>query len=121
MDQKIDAAASPPVAYMLLEVYDAAANAFSLIGAIVIIYGGIRAAAETLGKEVLGRPFGYGEIRRDFTIKIVFGLDFLIAADILQTLVTPSQEEILFLGSIVIIRTILGYFLTKEATEFNLD
>jgi uncharacterized membrane protein len=109
------------MACMLLEVYDAAATAFSLVGAVIIIYGGIGAAVGALRKEVLRRPLRYGEIRREFTIKIVFGLDFLIAADILQTLVTPSQEEILFLGSIVIIRTILGYFLTKEATEFNLD
>ncbi|WP_298665660.1 DUF1622 domain-containing protein [uncultured Methanofollis sp.] len=106
---------------MLLEVYAAAAAVFSLIGAVIIIYGGVGAAVGTLRKEVLGRPLRYGEIRREFTIRIVFGLDFLIAADILLTLVTPSQEEILFLGSIVIIRTILGYFLTKEATEFNLD
>lgn len=106
---------------MLLEVYDAAAALFNFIGAVVIIYGGIRAASATLKKEVLGRPLRYGEIRRDFTIKIVFGLDFLIAADILQTLVAPSMEEILFLGSIVIIRTILGYFLTREAAEFTLD
>jgi uncharacterized membrane protein len=55
------------------------------------------------------------------TDKIVFGLEFLIAADILSTITTPTQEELINLGVIVVIRTILGYFLSKEAAEFSLQ
>jgi uncharacterized membrane protein len=51
----------------------------------------------------------------------VFGLEFLIAADILSTITTPTQEELINLGVIVVIRTILGYFLSKEAAEFSLQ
>lgn len=32
---------------------------------------------------------------------------------------TPAQENIIFLGAIVGIRTILGYFLSKEISEFD--
>jgi len=69
-------------------------------------------------KYEIGRSLdiGYNDIRRDFTNKIVFGLDFLVASDILKTIVAPSQQDILFLGATVTIRTVMGYFLTKEAS-----
>ena len=41
-------------------------------------------------------------------------LEFLIAADIIHTIVKPTLEELAILGSIVIIRTIISYFLGKE-------
>jgi uncharacterized membrane protein len=33
----------------------------------------------------------------------------------------PSQEELLLLGTVVVIRTVLGYFLSKEVSEYKLD
>ena len=58
----------------------------------MILYGGIIATIKTLNLEIRRMPvMGYHDIRRDFTHKIVFGLDFLIAGDILQTIITPSQ------------------------------
>jgi uncharacterized membrane protein len=96
------------------EIIRLTAEIFGIIGAAIIIYGGIRAAIGTLKLEVLKKPLRYGEIRREFTFKIVFGLEFFIAADVLKTLISPSQEEILLLGAVVGIRIVLGYFLTKE-------
>jgi uncharacterized membrane protein len=69
----------------------------------------------------LKRPLKYNDIRRHFTYKIVFGLEFVIAADILMTLIAPTQEELMLLGAVVGIRTILGYFLSKEAKEFQIE
>ncbi|MCL7412056.1 MAG: DUF1622 domain-containing protein [ANME-2 cluster archaeon] len=37
----------------------------------------------------------------------------------MRTIVAPSREEILFLGATVSIRTVMGYFLAKEAAEFD--
>jgi uncharacterized membrane protein len=65
--------------------------------------------------------YTYNQIRRDFTDKIVFGLEFLIAADILGTLLSPTQQDLINLAAVVVIRTILGYFLSKEAAEFDLQ
>ncbi|TAJ44010.1 DUF1622 domain-containing protein [Methanofollis fontis] len=106
---------------MLLEIYGVAAEIFSLAGAIVIIYGGLRAAVMTVQKEVLKKAIRYTHIRLDFTGKIVFGLEFFIAADILSTLIQPTQDELILLGSVVVIRTILGYFLSREAVDLTLD
>lgn len=105
---------------MFTEFIDLSSLIFAYIGAAMILYGGIIATIKTLNLEIRRMPIkGYHDIRRDFTHKIVFGLDFLIAGDILQTIITPSQEEIILLGAIVGIRTILGYFLGKEVNEFD--
>ena len=45
---------------------------------------------------------------------LVLGLEFLIAADILKTAVAPDWDDILQLGAIVGIRTVLNYFLDWE-------
>lgn len=105
---------------MFTEFIDLSSLIFAYIGAAMILYGGIIATIKTLNLEIRRMPvMGYHDIRRDFTHKIVFGLDFLIAGDILQTIIAPSQKEIILLGAIVGIRTILGYFLGKEVNEFD--
>jgi uncharacterized membrane protein len=90
---------------------------FGAVGAAIIIYGGLTATLRTLMLEILKRPLHYNDIRKDFTNKIIFGLDFFIAADVLKTLISPLLEEIILLGAVVGIRTILAYFLNKEAQE----
>lgn len=93
---------------------------FAYIGATIILYGGILTVIRTLQLELKRSiDISFHDIRRDFTHKIVFGLDFLVASDILKTIVAPSQQEILFLGATVSIRTVMGYFLAKEAAEFD--
>jgi len=94
---------------------------FGGVGAVLIIYGGIKATLNVLLVEIWKRPISYDLIRRDFTNKIVFGLEFFIAGDIIMTLIFPSQEELLLLAVVVIIRTVLGYFLEKETEEYSLS
>ncbi|MCM8761629.1 MAG: DUF1622 domain-containing protein, partial [Candidatus Omnitrophica bacterium] len=45
---------------------------------------------------------------------LVLGLEFFIAGDIVKTIITPTWESLGMLGAIVVIRTILSYFLTKD-------
>jgi uncharacterized membrane protein len=105
----------------ILDIIRAFALLFSFAGAALLIYGGVRAAVKVLLLEFRRRPYVYTQIRNEFTSKIVFGLEFFIAADILTTIIAPTQEELLNLAVAVIIRTILGYFLQREAKEFNLE
>ena len=104
---------------MMEYLIDISAMVFASIGAAIILYGGALAAINTLKFEIKRTSLDYHDIRRDFTHKIIFGLDFLIASDILKTIIAPTQDEIILLGAIVGIRTILGYFLGKEANEFD--
>ena len=45
---------------------------------------------------------------------LLLGLEFLIAADIIRTIIKPTLNELAVLGSIVVIRTILSFFLNRE-------
>lgn len=48
---------------------------------------------------------------------LLLGLDFLIGADILRTVVTPNWNDIGQLASIIAIRTILNFFLMRELEQ----
>lgn len=45
---------------------------------------------------------------------ILFALEILIGADIIESILDPSINHILSLAALVIIRTIISYFLNKE-------
>jgi uncharacterized membrane protein len=45
---------------------------------------------------------------------LLLGLEFLIAADIIDTLMKPSVQDLIILGAIVVIRTIISYSLNAE-------
>lgn len=48
---------------------------------------------------------------------ILLGLEMLIAADIIETIVEPGFEDILLLLGIVFIRTVIAFFLNREVAE----
>lgn len=52
---------------------------------------------------------------------ILLGLEVLISADIIVSILNPTSSDILRLAAIVIIRTVISYFLNKEmkASENN--
>jgi uncharacterized membrane protein len=106
---------------MFQEIVHGIAFFFGGAGALLIIYGGIRAILEILGREILSQQQSYDDIRIRFTGKIIFGLEFFIAADIINTLIAPGQQEILMLGAVVLIRVVLGYFLSREARDFRIE
>jgi uncharacterized membrane protein len=94
---------------------------FNLAGSLLIIYGGLRAIVEIVLCEVLKKPYSYQQMRKGLMDKIVFGLEFFIATDVLETTRHPTQEKLIILGTVVLIRTVLGYFLSKEVSEYQLD
>ena len=53
-------------------------------------------------------------IRHQIGAYLLLGLEFLIAADIIRTFVKPSLDELFILGGLVIIRTIISFFLHRE-------
>ncbi|KOP24815.1 hypothetical protein AMR41_19570 [Hapalosiphon sp. MRB220] len=48
---------------------------------------------------------------------LVLGLEFTVASDILRTAVAPTRQDILNLGAIVFLRTLLNYFLEREIQQ----
>ena len=56
-------------------------------------------------------------IRLNLGRMLALGLEFTIASDILRTAVAPTRQDILTLGSIVLLRTLLNFFLEREIRE----
>ncbi len=96
-----------------------------LIGVFVIVWGVAIGLKGFLAME-RHRSKGSDEcqdievLRRNLGSYLLLGLEFLIAADIVHTIVKPSIDEVIVLGAIVAIRTVLTYSLDKEVSEGNL-
>jgi uncharacterized membrane protein len=48
---------------------------------------------------------------------LALGLEFSVASDILRTAVAPTRQDIINLGAIVLLRTLLNYFLEREIRQ----
>lgn len=76
---------------------------------------GVLAAAVMFLLTLLGiKDYSNTELRLFLGRYLALGLEFQIGADILSTAVAPTFEDVLLLGAIVVIRTVLNYFLSKE-------
>lgn len=59
----------------------------------------------------------YVESRNHLGHSLSLSLEFLIGADILRTAISPTWQDIGMLASIVGIRTVLNFFLTRELKQ----
>lgn len=64
--------------------------------------------------ELLGRELHTQGL---FTARILIGLEFFVAADLLKTILEPTLQDLAVLGSLVTVGTIVSYFPGKEASE----
>ena len=48
---------------------------------------------------------------------LIVALEFQLAADIVGTIVSPTNEHLIQLGAVALIRTFLNYFLSRELNE----
>ncbi|PKL61232.1 MAG: hypothetical protein CVV31_12490 [Methanomicrobiales archaeon HGW-Methanomicrobiales-2] len=90
-------------------------------GALFIVYGAVIAMIELLARETRLRKQSYHDIRWVFTTRILIGLEFFVAADVLKTILEPTLQDLAILGSLVTIRTVVSYFLGKEVSELPED
>ncbi len=90
---------------------------FNILGALITVWGIIISLVEFLKKEFLRKEdcIKCNElIRIKLGSYLVLALEFFIASDIIKTIITPTWEGLGVLGAIVVIRTVLSYFLTKD-------
>lgn len=57
------------------------------------------------------------DLRHDLGYYLLLGLEFLIAADIVHTILTPTLQELAVLGAIVAIRTVISFSLNWELQQ----
>jgi uncharacterized membrane protein len=86
------------------------------VGAGIMVVGGLGAFAVFVSR-VLRRatPTPYETLRRDLGRCILLGLEVLIVADIVRTIIVdPTLESVAVLGAIVVIRILLSFSLEVE-------
>lgn len=102
---------------MLHNIVSAVSFILNIIGVLIILFGTAISLWEFLKKEIFAKS-DLVKLNEAIRIKLgsylVFGLEFFIAGDIVKTIITPTWESLGMLGAIVVIRTILSYFLTKD-------
>jgi uncharacterized membrane protein len=98
---------------------------------LVTAVGYLRLAVEAVGAAVVGigalstaflyvlsllglKKYTNTEIRLHLGRYLALGLEFQLGSDILSTAVAPTLEDVELLAAIVVIRTALNYFLSKE-------
>ncbi len=92
-----------------------------LVGVFIIMLGVVRGLRDFISLEMGTkiRKISHNKIRYELGIYLLLGLEFMVAADILETVFKPSMEQLAILGGIVIIRTALNYFLDKELAHIK--
>ena len=96
-----------------------ASIAISVLGVLVIVLGVFAGVSRFLRSEILAMQgknvAGIRQrLRHALGYYLLLGLEFLIAADIIDTLMKPSVKDLIVLGTIVVIRTIISYSLNME-------
>ena len=84
-------------------------------GVLVVVLGALIATGRFLVQRANAPGEGYRLYRQDLGRAILLGLEFLIAGDIIRTVVVaPTLQNVLVLGLIVLIRTFLSMSLQLE-------
>src|SRR3982750_3917680 len=93
------------------------AQGFEALGALVLVVGvGWSLVLAVVAWRRSGVPAkGYIALRAAFGGTLLLGLEILVAADLVRTVaVAPTLENVLVLGLIVLIRTVLSFSLEIE-------
>jgi len=93
---------------------DVAMVAIIALGAVHAIW---RVADRVIHRKALASQVR--EIWLHFAAWLLLALEFALAADLIETVLAPSWDEIRELGAIAVIRIALGYFLGRDINEIS--
>jgi uncharacterized membrane protein len=100
-------------------VLGAAATALELVGAAVILIAAVQVVVFMIVGLVREHTVSLGAWRSSLGKGLVLGLEFLIGADVLRTILAPSLEELALLGGVVLLRTILSFSIEFELRQLE--
>jgi uncharacterized membrane protein len=90
-----------------------------MVAVLVVAFGALEAFAKLLWI-VITPGATHGErkaIWRRFGMWLLLGLEFELAGDIIDSVISPTWQDVGMLGAIAVIRTFLNYFLEKDLEE----
>ena len=104
---------------LIKSIIEYISQGIALVSIAIIVYGTILAVISFIRSIVKKDPAGIRKIRASLGGYILLGLELLIAADIIKTIMEPTYQELIILAGIVILRTVLSIFLNKEMKDIE--
>ncbi len=92
------------------------ASIIGYIGVAVMTYGAIHALIAFVISTVHQKG-NHHIIRMDLGKHLALGLEFLIGKDIIESVVHPTWDDLGKLGAIIVLRTVITLFLSRELHE----
>ncbi len=115
-----DEAEAGPLEHWLELVVDYIAFGAEIAAALVIGVAVVQGIVSYL-RNLLTSSIDSSEATETIRLKLgrvlTLGLEFTVASDILRTAVAPTRQDILILGAVVLLRTLLNFFLEREIRE----
>jgi len=99
-------------------IIDATASAIMVWAFLVAVYAFLKSSLASVATERIMR---LQVARCDLGVKLVFALELLIISDLLHTVVSHTLDDLLFLAALVLIRTIISFFLNREIQEVGAE
>ena len=90
---------------------------FAYIGIAIMVVGWVKAVYLLVYRWIVDHKIPMWKIRIKLGHYLVLALEFLVAKDILESIVNPSYQWLITLWAIVTIRTVLSYFTNNEIAE----
>lgn len=94
----------------------------TLFGSLVILTGSLFVICQFAYRILKSRHhqvLNFDLARLGLTRSIVLGLEFIIAADVIQTTTTPDYYDVGILAALAIIRSFLNHFLNKDLSALS--
>jgi len=105
---------------IIAEIAKVITLSIEIVGIFIVLYGVLRALFEFFLKEFKKdtqhkkQRLKLDILRFNLGYNLVLALEFFLASDIIKTVMSPTWDELGKLGALVVIRTVLSYFLSKE-------
>ena len=91
----------------------------AFFGTVTIFVGALLAIYRYLHYRFTHQVMDANTIRLDFARSIILGLEFFVAADVIETAIAPDFSSLAILGILVVIRTILNYSMEREIKNLS--
>lgn len=107
---------------LMLSIFTPITEIIDLVAILFILWGFLKAMFDFAALRIKNKALSNRDImsiRCYLGTYLLLGLEIMIVADIIKTVLNQTTEELIFLGGIVVIRTILSYFLSKEIEEME--
>ena len=107
---------------LMLSIFTPITEIIDLVAILFILWGFIKAMFDFFALRIKNKTLSNSDIksiRCYLGTYLLLGLEIMIVADIIKTVLNQTTQDLIFLGGIVLIRTVLSYFLNKEIEEMK--